>query len=129
MSWDVFIQDLPEAARSVAEVPDDFVPRALGRRDVLIQRLQAAIPGIDFSDPSWGKLVTPQYAVDINIGDQEEIAAVTLRIRGSDAAVPVVEQMIDIIGGRAIDSWTSEFFDPATAARSLHEWRQYVEEN
>jgi hypothetical protein len=127
MSWDIFIQDLPATAQRVADVPDDFVPRALGRRDELIENLRAAIPEIDFSDTSWGKLRTPEYAVDINIGDQEEIAAVTLRIRGSDAAVPVVERMVSIIGGRAIDSWTSEFFDPRTAARSLAEWRQYVE--
>jgi hypothetical protein len=129
MSWDVFIQDLPPAAQRVADVPDDFVPHALGRRDAVISRLRGAIPAIDFSDPSWGRIETSDYKVEISMGDQEEIAAVTVRARGSEAAVPMVERIISLIGGRAIDSWTSEFFDPTTAVRSFREWRQYVEES
>ena len=44
MSWDVLIQDLPEGVESVADIPDDFCPSTLGRRDALIAAIRAGSP-------------------------------------------------------------------------------------
>ncbi len=51
--------DLPRDAASVSDIPDDFEPQPLGNRVDLIDAIREAAPSVDFSDPSWGELVTP----------------------------------------------------------------------
>jgi hypothetical protein len=128
MSWDVFIQDLPDEARRVVEVPDDFQPRPLGARAQLISRIASQFPDADFTDPSWGKLQRDGYAIDISIGDDDPVTGITLHVRGSDDAVGAVVALIDAVGGRAVDSWTGELFDQAVALHSIRRWRAYLEE-
>ena len=129
MSWDVFIQDLPPDARSVNDIPDDFEPRPLGSRGEIISRISERFPDADFSDPSWGRLYRGGYSVDISFGDDGgAVHGVTLHVRGADDAIPAVVSLIDTIGGKALDSWTGEFFDQAVALHSLRRWRAYLEE-
>ncbi|MGZ8867571.1 MAG: hypothetical protein ACXW2P_04440 [Thermoanaerobaculia bacterium] len=128
MSWDVFIQDLPPDARSVKDIPDEFHPRSLGRRDDVVSRIRSAFPDADFSDPTWGRLQKEGYWVDISVGDNEDVTGVTLHVRGADEAVGAVVSLIDAIGGRGVDSWTGELFDQAIALHSIRRWRAYLEE-
>lgn len=128
MSWDVFIQDLPPDALRVSEVPDEFQARPLGARDQVIARIRSQFPDADFSDPAWGKLKRDGFMIDISIGEADPVLSVTLHVRGSDDAVAAVVKMIDAAGGRALDSWTGEFFDQAAALHSIRRWRDYLEE-
>ena len=128
MSWDVFIQDLPPDARSVRDIPDEFRPAALGSRSEVIERIKSAFPEADFTDPAWGRLEADGYSIDISVGDDGDITGVTLHVRGSDDAVDAVVRLIDALGGKAVDSWTGEFFDQAVARHSIQRWRAYLEE-
>jgi hypothetical protein len=51
-----------------------------------------------------------------------------LHVRGSDEAVEAVVSLIDVLGGRGVDSWTGELFDQAIALHSMRRWRAYLEE-
>ena len=128
MSWDVFIQDLPAGARSIRDIPDEFRPRPLGSRSEVIGRIRSAFPDVDFSDPAWGRLQADGYSIDISTGDDDQTSGVTLHVRGSDDAVAAVVRLIDAVGGKAVDSWTGEFFDQAVARHSIQRWRAYLEE-
>ena len=129
MSWDVFIQDLPSDARSVRDIPDAFRPEALGTRSEIISRVKQKFPDADFSDVSWGRIYRGSFSVDVSITeDGDAIHGVTLHVRGSDDAVEAVVNLIDAIGGRAVDSWTGELFDQAVALHSMRRWRAYLEE-
>ena len=128
MSWDVFIQDLPPDARRIADVPDDFQPRPLGSRKDVQVRITSRFPDADLSDPFWVKVHRDGYSIDISFGDDDPVTGLTLHIRGSDDAVKAVISLIDVVGGRAIDSWTGEFFDQAVALHSIRRWRAYLEE-
>ena len=128
MSWDVFIQDLPPEAHRVSDVPDEFHARPLGPRDEVISRIRSKYPDADYSDKAWVKLQRHGYMIDIGIGDDDPVTGVTLHVRGSDDAVGAVVKLIDAIGGRALDSWTGEFFDQASALHSIRRWRDYLEE-
>lgn len=128
MSWDIIIQQFPPAARRVADIPDTFSAGPIGRRADVIARLKAAVPGADFSDPSWGVLKAEGYSIEFGLGDDDPAYGLTLHVRGSDDVLPVVARVIDAVGMRAIDSWTGEFFDPQSAAQSLAGWRLYIEE-
>lgn len=128
MSWDVFIQDLPSEAHRVSEVPDEFHARPLGPREQMISRICSQFPDADFSDPAWGKVQRDGFLIDISIGEDDPVHGITLHVRGSDDAVAAVVSIINAVGGRALDSWTGEFFDQAIALHSIRRWRAYLEE-
>ena len=56
MSWDIYIQDLPAGARTVDDIPDDFVPAPIGRRSFIIGRIKEVAPAADFTDPQAERL-------------------------------------------------------------------------
>jgi hypothetical protein len=128
MSWDVFVQHLPAGTNRVADIPDDYEPEPLGTRAAVIEKIKATLPDADFTDPTWGKLKRPDFTIDINMTDDDIISAITLHVRGSAAAVYAVNQIIGAVGGRGLDSWTGELFDPATGVQSLHRWQAYIDE-
>jgi len=61
VSWDAVIQGLPEGVESVADIPGDFSPSALGRREELIAAILEVFERADFSDPAWGVLDGDDY--------------------------------------------------------------------
>ena len=73
VSWDVFVQDLPDGIRSVRDIPDDFSPAPLGTSEDIVERIRAAVPDIDFSDqryPGWGIIRRADYSVEVSVGDR-----------------------------------------------------------
>lgn len=72
MSWDVFVQDLPQEAKNAAYIPSDFRPAAMGKRSVIIERIREVLPTADFSGPAWGRIDGDDWSIEVNIGVQEE---------------------------------------------------------
>ena len=71
MSWDLFVQDLPADAESVADIPSDFKPRSIGRTSEVISVIRTVAPAVDFSRPSWGVIDGDGGSIEINIADEE----------------------------------------------------------
>jgi len=63
VSWDIFVQDFPKDAKTVDDIPDDFVPQPLIPRRELITRIQEVVPEAHFSDPAWGLIDDPDYSI------------------------------------------------------------------
>lgn len=128
MSWDIFIQQFPESATRVADIPDTFTAAPIGRRSDVIDKIRRAEADADFSDPAWGRIAGEDFSIEIGTGDDDTLYGVTLHVRGSDAALPHIINILRALELRAIDSWTGEFFDPETAPMSLARWRSYIED-
>ena len=103
MSWDVFVQDLPAGIESVGDIPDDFVPRDLGPRAAIVQAIQRAVPSIDFTDPTWGRIEGQGYAIEINIREDDPVRSFAFHVRGGDDAAEVVAEVLAALNLRAID--------------------------
>jgi len=126
MSWDIFVQDIPPAARSVDEIPADFAPEPLGLRREILRRIQEVVPTADFSDPSWGTFDGPDFSVEFNIGDDGNVDGFAMHIRGGDSAAGFVADLLSRCGWRAFDpASASGIFDPVAATESLKRWRAY----
>ena len=126
MSWDIFVQDIPRGARDAGDIPEDFQPRPLGERSEVIRRILEVVPEADFSDPTWGTVEEPEYSIEFNIGDEDEIMAFALHVRGGEAAAGLVADLLARCGWRAFDTASeSGIFDPASAADSLKRWRAH----
>ena len=128
MSWDIFVQDLPPDAKSVADIPADFKPAPIGKRSMMIERIKEIVPTVNFSDPSWGLIDGDGWSIEIDIGVQEDCDGFAFHIRGADAAAGVVAAILQHLKLRALDSQTGDIFVPgADAVDSLRKWRAYYD--
>lgn len=82
MSWDVVLMRLPADVTSVHEIPADYTPDPLGRRDDVRAAVTQACPEADLSDPAWGELSGPTWSVELNIGSEDPVDSIMLHIRG-----------------------------------------------
>jgi hypothetical protein len=127
MSWDVFIQHLPASAVRVEDVPATFEPIPLGSRAEVLAALAKAFPAANTSDPTWITIDDPRYSIELSAAE-DPVSALTLHVRGDESVIPLIDRFIDLRGARAVDTWTGEFFDPATAVESIRRWTLYLEE-
>jgi hypothetical protein len=114
-----------ERRRSVADIPDDFEPQPLGKRVDLIDAIREVAPTTDFSDPSWGELVTRDFVIEFNMGSEEVVDSMMLHVRGGGPVVDFIDALLTRLGRRAIDCSECEFFSRATSGESLRAWQHY----
>lgn len=121
MSWDIIVQDIPAAAKSIADIPDDFEPRSIGSRAELIAAISTVLPAADFSDPAWGTFDDPdgRYSVEFGMDDDEEVYSFAMHIRGDETVVPVISAVLKAVGRRAFDASAGTIFDESRAYESL----------
>ena len=119
MSWDVFIQQLPDGVRRVGDIPADFVPGPLGSRSEIVAGIRDVFPNVDFSDPEWGRVEEDQFSIDINIKADDPVKSFALHVRGAAGAGHAVGVLLDRLGFRALDpqSPTGFFEAPASGQR------------
>jgi len=125
MSWDIFVQDIPSSAKSPADIPDDFQPQPVGKRSDIIAKIQQVAPMADFSNPSWGTIDGPNFSIEVNLGEDEQVQSFAFHIRGGDDAAGVVSEILAHLGLRAFDTGSGDIFDPGSAVESLRRWRAY----
>uniref|UniRef100_UPI000D143677 hypothetical protein n=1 Tax=Streptomyces sp. NRRL F-2580 TaxID=1463841 RepID=UPI000D143677 len=83
MSRDALLMRLPAEVTSVHEIPADYTPDPLGRRDDVRAAVTQACPEADLSDPAWGELFGPTWSVELNMGSGDPVDSIMLHIRGS----------------------------------------------
>ena len=108
MSWDVFIQDLPDSTRTIAEIPDDFEPLALGRRSDVVKTIQECF---NLPHPLQSSVFTVDLAgssIEIWVGDDDPCRCVALHIYGGVDAAPAVARLLNCLGRRGLDTVSGE---------------------
>jgi hypothetical protein len=124
MSWDIFAQDFPNVA-SVKNIPNDFRPKSIGNRQEILAKIKTVVPFADFSDPSWGKIDTKEFSIEINIPETELVDCVAFHVRGGGLAGSCVAAILKTLELRAVDSQTGEFFDIENPQDSFEQWQRY----
>lgn len=126
MSWDVLLQRFPAAAKTAADIPDDYMPPVIGSRSQVVSSLLKIIPTADASDPSWVSIDGDGFSIEVNIGDDGHCTDIMLHVRGSDAAIQAVRQIAERLQVRALDCSTGEFLDAMSdPAAGFRQWRAY----
>lgn len=119
MSWDSFVLDLPADAETVEAIPADFVPRPLGPRTDIIAAIRRVVPAANFTDPAWGQIEAPTFSTEVNLGHDEVVRSFALHVRGGDEAIACIAEILDVLGVRAIDANSGEFFTRQAAVDSF----------
>jgi glycine dehydrogenase subunit 2 len=120
MSWDIFVQDLPEGIRSVAEIPDDFVPRdAIAKRSDVVRVVSDVAPEADFTDPEWIRIGGPGFSIELSLADREHLDGFAFFVRGSDEAAVIVAAILRALGMNNTQS-TDLIFELSRPGRRCH---------
>jgi hypothetical protein len=126
MSFDVFVQDLPRDARTVADIPDDFIPHPIGRREDILAAILRIAPGANFADPTWGLIDGPGYSIEINMGDADPLQSFAFHVRGGQEALLVVAHILHELRLRALAPGTkSGFFEESELGVAYSDWQAY----
>jgi hypothetical protein len=127
MSWDIFVQEIPPAAETLDDMPDDYQPVSIGKRTQIISAIQEILPDADFRNPAWGIIDGPDHSLDVNMGDKEDLKGFAFHVRGGGNAALVVADILNHLGLRALDpsSETGIFGVAEDAQSSMRKWRIY----
>jgi hypothetical protein len=132
LSWDIFIQDLPQHAKTLDDIPDDFKPAVIGTRSDLIHQIKEFAGSANFGDPSWGSFDGPGFSVDFSMGDEEECTCIALHVYGGgdDAVVAFVAGLLEHLGLRAFDpSSPTGIFAMDASLGGFERWKSYLDQS
>jgi hypothetical protein len=126
MGFDVFVQDLPLGAKTVADIPHDFARQPLGRRADILAGILRGAPQTDFSNPTWGVIDGPGYSIEVNIGADDPVESFAFHVHGGQEALLVVAGILAELRLRAIAPGTeSGFFELSELGVAFSEWQAY----
>jgi hypothetical protein len=125
MSWNISIHDLPQNIQNIADLPDDYQPSPLGLRQDVIARIQAILPDVDFSDPTWGMFDRPDFAIEFNMGSKEICDSFMLRVTGGGDAVYTIAALLQQLQLRGVDCQTGDLFAIEATQHSFEQWQEY----
>jgi hypothetical protein len=128
MSWDIFVSNFPADAKTVNDVPEDFVGKPIGTRHEIITKIREIVPGAIFPDKSWGQIEGPGVNVEVRLGDHEIVRDFAFHIRGAEASAACVAEILRHLNLRAVDSESGEFFDLDRTNDGVQEWKAYREQ-
>jgi hypothetical protein len=127
MSWDIFIQDLPDVAR-VADIPADFRPRTLGSFEHAIERIHSVVPFVERQDDDWLFVRTPEIDLSMQLNREvgtTELRHISIHVHGGVGSPACVAAIVRALGFRALDTATNEFFNPEAPEHGLAAWLTY----
>lgn len=117
MSWDVMIFNFASPPPIGGKLPKDLLPIPLGDSEDVRHKISASLPNIDWTDPTWGQLVTPDYSIEFNYNKHGSVEGFMLHVRGGgDPLQPICKMCIEN-GWFPYDCSTGAFIDPASPSR------------
>jgi len=126
MSWDIFVQDLPEGINSIEDIPRDFRPKPFLARARIAEVFKEVAPFTDFSDPKWWRIRCDAFSIEVNIGVENPSNGFALHIRGSEEAAGLVAEILQRLGVRALDTASDTgFFNAEKGKESFRKWQAY----
>ncbi len=130
MSWEIYIQDLPDVA-TVADIPEDFMPGIIGRKDALLAEVLSIWPTAEESDKEWVLLQEKDCDLSVRIvGDGEGgVRYIAIHVHGGSSSPQRVAELVQRLGRRALDTETGAFFDTERPDLGYVKWQAFKDQN
>jgi len=112
MTWDIYIQDLPNVP-TLVDVPADHVPKPIGKRAELIAAVLDVIPFAQRQDNDWifAKSDSIDLSIQFHMEDAEHVRYLLVHVHGGEQSATCVSALLRQLGLRAHDTRTGELFD------------------
>jgi hypothetical protein len=127
MSWDIFIQDLPDVA-SVEDIPEDFRPGTIGKREALVARLRDAVPFLEHQEHDWYVVEKEEATLSLSVSSEpgtDDVTCIAIHVHGGEQAAACVAAIVRASGQRALDTGTGAFFDADDPEIGHEKWAAY----
>ena len=112
MSWDVVVINYggkPPLPDEMAGAPP---PGPLGPAAQVRGSIAAYLPGVDWSDPTWGIYEGNGFSLEFNTGKDDAIDSIMVHVRGRGDAISAMLAFANPLGWSLLDCSTGEFLDP-----------------
>ncbi len=127
VTWDLYIQDMPEGLEHIDDLSRDHVGKVLGTRTEIARRIAAGGPAVTWRTASYGRISGARYTIDIDLGPDENVRTVVLMVRGENPAARVAGRIITALGYPAVDPMAPNgLFSTKQARKSLRTWNAIV---
>ena len=126
MGFDIFVQDIPAAVKSVDEIPEDFVPKPIGTRSAVIASISKAAPEVKFPSPEWGTIDGDGYRIDVNLGLDDPVTTFAFHLYGGEGGLFIIADILDELGARAFAPGSeSGLFELDRTTKAFLRWREH----
>lgn len=82
MSWELLLHSATEPPPPVAQMADDLRGAPLGTLAEVGAKIDARIPGVDWSEPLWGVCGEDGFSYEFSIGSDEPCGHAMVHVRG-----------------------------------------------
>jgi hypothetical protein len=121
MSWDVILQKFPEGASRPEQVPEDYLPAAIGSRADVASAVRKLFRNVEGDSDLFLTIFRSAFAIEISLGDKEPCSQLFLHVHDDHAAATkAILRIAEHFGMRAVDCSTGEFL-VAARGRRRHE--------
>ncbi|MEZ4757451.1 MAG: hypothetical protein R2817_11545 [Flavobacteriales bacterium] len=112
MSWDIYIQDLPDVP-SMKDVPADHRPEPIGQREAIIAKIKEAVPFAQQQDRDWLFIRQPgmDLSLQLHMEGPDMVRYIVAHVHGGEQSAVCVAAILRALGLRAHDTETGELFD------------------
>jgi hypothetical protein len=130
MSWDVsvFASDAPPPP--VAKMRVDWKGAILGPAATVRATISAALPGVDWTKPTWGRFRGNGFSLEFNMGKDDPTDGFMIHVRGGGDAVTCLMQIASRCGWYLLDTSTGEWMhhaeDPEAGWEGFQAFRDSV---
>jgi hypothetical protein len=128
MSWDLMLLPFRPEWCNAEDIPDDWMPGALGPRSSVVAALADLFPLATGGDD--GRYSVGEDAVDIVVGPDDPTDAINVYVYGG-ATPQIMERLVMFasrLGTRALDIQTGTFLTSSgEAERSYADWQAWLE--
>ncbi len=127
MSWDIYIQDLPDVP-AIEDISEDFRPRPIGDREKFIARVLDVVPFAERQGEDWLFVRTDKVELSMSFNLDEatrELMCIALHVHGGENAAACVAAIVRASGLRALDTGNGGFFDIDAPGSAYALWSAY----
>jgi len=118
MSWDVML-----FSQDPGPITGDMKIPPLGDADFVRARISKSLPGVDWSDPSWGILQGDGWSIEFNQHSSGVTDAVMLHVRGGGDPIAAIVRLCKDTGWVAFDLQSEALIDLNTPSDAS--WKEF----
>jgi hypothetical protein len=130
MSWDLMVFRPDGPPIPIDEIPGDYQFPEMGSASEVRGMISTYLPGIDWSDPTWGVYRGEGFIIEFNMGSGEVLDGILLHVRGGGHAVGSIVRFVKPNGWVALDYSTADYLDLDNPSQEgwlgFHAYRDHV---
>lgn len=120
----------PKDIRNLEELPNDFKPTPIGKREQVIEAIRSEVPTATLD--TFGSLTidSRDYTISASLGTNDFCTDIMFEVHGSESAAYVIQRILKRLDVRGWDTGGNQFLDlegdPTTGFKQWSKYRDHV---